>query len=349
MQIGIVIIGRNEGDRLRQCLESLRSAKATIVYADSGSTDGSAQLARDLGAEVVEIDESRRFTAARGRNEGFRRLSEIAEAVQYVQFIDGDCDLAPNWLEHAVTALRNESDLAAICGLLRERHPQASVYNRLCDLQWNGPAGQIDACGGIAMYRVAAFREVGGFDPSVAAGEEPELCSRLRKAGWRILRLSQDMARHDAAMMSFGQWWQRSVRSGYGTADVFERFGVVGCGRQIRSARLWTVGWLFALCAAMGLGRALGGPGAAETLAALVFLAPFVQAIRLAARVHLVSADLRTAIMYGLLTMVAKWGQLIGHVRWGLDRRFGRGTSVTHKPPAGATVVATMPAGTKRF
>ena len=56
--IGVVVIGRNEGERLRRCLESLGPHLAATVYVDSGSADGSVALARSLGAETVELDES---------------------------------------------------------------------------------------------------------------------------------------------------------------------------------------------------------------------------------------------------------------------------------------------------
>ena len=65
---GAVVIGRNEAERLRHCLNSLLGGGLTIVYVDSDSVDGSAALARSLGAEVVQLDLSRPFTAARARN-----------------------------------------------------------------------------------------------------------------------------------------------------------------------------------------------------------------------------------------------------------------------------------------
>jgi glycosyltransferase involved in cell wall biosynthesis len=149
--LGIVIIGRNEGERLRRCLQSVAMAGCPVVYVDSGSSDGSMELAGSLGAGVVNLDLSTPFTAARARNEGFRRLMELRPGLQFVQFVDGDCELSGGWLSAAQAEMRNRPEAAALCGLLRERHPEASIYNRLCDLQWNGPAGQIEACGGIAM------------------------------------------------------------------------------------------------------------------------------------------------------------------------------------------------------
>ncbi len=202
--VGVVAVGRNEGERLAGCLESLRRDSrnvSTVVYADSGSSDGSTARARSLGAEVVELDPSRPFSAARGRNEGFARLREIMPDVEFVQFIDGDCEMSTAWLDKGLAALRADEKLAIVCGRVRERHRDASIYNRLCDMEFNRRPGIVDACGGIFLARRAAIERVGGFDAGVVAGEEPEMCLRLRREGYTILRLADDMCLHDSAMM----------------------------------------------------------------------------------------------------------------------------------------------------
>src|SRR5688572_27955639 len=129
---GVVAIGRNEGERLRKCLESVARTSAAVVYVDSGSTDGSAAMARAMSVSVVDLDQSRPFTAARARNEGFERLIEIARDLEFVQFVDGDCEVIAGWIENAERALASDPKLAVVCGRRRERHPDASVYNRLC-------------------------------------------------------------------------------------------------------------------------------------------------------------------------------------------------------------------------
>ncbi|MBA3597201.1 MAG: glycosyltransferase [Methylibium sp.] len=217
--IGVVVIGRNEGERLGRCLRSVQSGTAAVVYVDSGSSDDSAMLARAIGVEVLLLDMSRPFTAARARNTGLRRLHELQPDVQYVQFIDGDCELIGDWLATASRFLDEHYDVAVVCGRLRERFPQRSIYNLLCDMEWNRPAGEVRACGGIAMMRVEALAAVGGFREDLIAGEEPELCVRIRAGGARIWRLADEMAWHDAAMLHFGQWWRRATRAGYAYAE----------------------------------------------------------------------------------------------------------------------------------
>lgn len=224
-KIAAVVIGRNEGTRLEACLRSVLRDVPTAVYVDSGSTDGSLSLAGELGAEVVELDVSAPFTAARARNAGVERLLQLQKDVQFVQFVDGDCELQPGWIDAAIRFLAAHPKTAVACGRRRERHPDASRYNKLCDMEWETAIGPAAACGGDSLVRVEAFKAVGGFDAALIAGEEPDLCFRLRKSGWSIERLDVEMTLHDADMHRFSQWWQRNVRSGYATAEAFQRRG----------------------------------------------------------------------------------------------------------------------------
>ena len=238
----VVVIGRNEGKRLRRCLHALLGQCGVVVYVDSGSSDGSAPFARSVGVEVVELDVSAPFTAARARNAGVRRALELQPQVKYVQFIDGDCEIAPGWLERARMTLDEQPDLAVVAGRLRERSPERSIYNRLCDMEWDGPVGHVRHCGGVAMTRVEALQSVAGFDERIVAGEEPELCVRLRQRGWKITRIDAEMGLHSAAMTRFTQWWKRAVRAGHAYAEGVALHGAAPERhniRQLRSALFW--------------------------------------------------------------------------------------------------------------
>lgn len=213
--VDAVVIGRNEGARLLACLASLRGQVRRIVYVDSGSTDGSVAAAEAAGAEVVELDPAQPFTAARARNAGLARL----EGAGFVMLLDGDCTVRPDWIMTAAQHLQAHPEAAVVCGRRREVNPNASVYNRLIDREWDTPTGQVAACGGDAMMRLAALRGVGGYRDSLIAGEEPELCVRLRAAGWQVWRIAEEMTLHDAAMTSFSQWWRRARRAGHAFAE----------------------------------------------------------------------------------------------------------------------------------
>ena len=217
LRIGIVVIGRNEGARLTACVVSLPDG-LPVVYVDSGSTDGSVDAARDAGAEVVALDMSIPFSAARARNEGFFRLLEIEPTLDAVQFLDGDTALREGWLEAAARFLAQNPEAVAVAGRRRERFPERSLYNAFCDDEWAQPTGPCEGIGGDSLMRADAFRAVGGFRPDVIAGEEPELCFRLREAGGTIHRLPDEMTWHDAAITTFSANWRRAQRSGYAYA-----------------------------------------------------------------------------------------------------------------------------------
>lgn len=241
--IDAVVIGRNEGPRLIACLASLSGSVRRIVYVDSGSTDGSVAAAAAQGAEVVALDMGQPFTAARARNAGLDRLA--ADPPDLVQLVDGDCALQPGWIANAAAFLAARPDVAVVCGRRRERRPQESIYNRLCDAEWDTPVGEALACGGDALMRFAALRAAGGYDPALIAGEEPDLCLRLRRAGWRIWRLEAEMTLHDAALHRFGQWWRRTRRAGHAFAEGNARYGAAPerhWRRETRRAVIWGAG-----------------------------------------------------------------------------------------------------------
>ena len=256
--IAAVAIGRNEGARLLACLASLRGQIGTMVYVDSGSSDGSVAAAREAGVSVVELDMSTPFTAARARNAGFRRAIEVAPDTEFVQFLDGDCELDPDWIATAHRFLREEPEVAIVCGRRREKFPEASHWNRMIDREWDRPAGDTAACGGDALVRRAAFEAVEGYRPDLIAGEEPEMCYRMRQTGWRIHRLASEMTRHDAALTRFSQWWQRARRTGHTYAEGAaihgsgpERYKVA----ELRRSLLWGLGVpLLALAGALLIG-----------------------------------------------------------------------------------------------
>ncbi|MEJ1363984.1 MAG: glycosyltransferase [Candidatus Sedimenticola sp. (ex Thyasira tokunagai)] len=244
INFGVVVIGRNEGDRLKVCLESVFHRAEQTVYVDSGSTDDSVEMVRNMGVEVVQLDMSVPFTAARARNEGFRRLLELVPSISNVQFVDGDCEVLHSWPVAALGFLQQHKDVAVVCGCRRERFPERSVYNLLCDIEWNTPVGEAKACGGDAMMRVQAVSKAGGYRDDLIAGEEPELCVRLRQSGWKIWRLDEEMTLHDAAMNRFSQWWKRSMRAGYAFAEGAAIHGAPPERHWVaesRRARLWAV------------------------------------------------------------------------------------------------------------
>lgn len=313
--LAAVIIGRNEGARLVRCLASVVPEVGRVVYVDSGSTDGSVEAARAAGAEVVQLDLSTPFTAARARNAGITALRAGAPPA-HVQFIDGDCELQPGWIATARAFLDSHPRAAIACGRRRERFPEASVYNRLCDREWDTPLGQALACGGDALMRWSALEEVGGYNPALIAGEEPEMCVRLRAKGWQIWRLDAEMTLHDAAMTRVGQWWKRTRRGGHAAAEGMamhgappERHGVA----QVRRALAWGL-----VLPVMALAGSLITPWAMALL-----LAWPAQVIRLALRDGATRSAWEQALFLTLGKIPEALGVLEYHARRGLRRPTG--------------------------
>lgn len=249
--IAIVLIGRNEGTRLHRAIDSVVGRVDRIVYVDSGSTDDSVAYARTHGVQVVELDMTQPFTAARARNAGVEALrGPEGQLPEFLQFLDGDCILQANWLSNALSAMRADRNLGIVTGWRREIHPEASIYNAMCDHEWHRPAGLIVACGGDMLVRTQAFETADGFDPQVIAAEDDEFCLRVRMAGYKLLRIPCDMTRHDADMHRFGQWWRRSVRNGHG----FAQLGALHGGHLARErARVYVFGLMLPVVALAGL------------------------------------------------------------------------------------------------
>ncbi|AFY35646.1 glycosyltransferase family 2 protein [Calothrix sp. PCC 7507] len=315
--IGIVVIGRNEGNRLHQCLLSVVGEGITVVYVDSGSTDGSVTLARSLGAYIVELDLSIPFTAARARNSGFAYLLQIEPNIEFVQFVDGDCRVVEGWLELAQRELLTQHDVVVVCGRRREEFPNNSIYNLLCDIEWDTPIGEALACGGDSMMRVTALKNVGGFNPTLIAGEEPELCVRLRQAGGRILRIDAEMTLHDAQITRLSQWWKRSLRGGHAYAEGSWLHGAAPERHWVReSQRIWFWGLLLPFLAIAAVWSTKG------LSILLLLLAYTFLAYRVYQNTRQRGLNTREAISYSLFCVLDKFPQLQGQIQFHLSRLF---------------------------
>lgn len=312
-QTGVVVIGRNEGARVLRCLARIDSDCA-VVYVDSGSVDGSPTAVRALGINVLELDPHKPFSAARARNEGWRYLSDLYKNnLQFVQFVDGDCELADGWLAKARDCLQRNPSVAGVTGRLREKHPEVSIYNRLCDAEWDRPAGDIDAFGGIVLLRADALQEVNGYNAELVAGEEPELSHRLRAAGYRLCRLPIEMASHDAAMTKFGQWLTRSVRNGFGGAFLITILKEGSVDRRIWQRRLLSA-WLWALVIPISI-------LIATVTQPWAMAASFIYVIQIARVATLWHGEPAIAWPRAFFLMLAKWPECWGQVTYWLSPR----------------------------
>ena len=311
--VAAIVIGRNEGDRLVRGLASLREV-GRVIYVDSGSTDGSQDAARAAGAELVPLDMSQTFTAARARNAGLDHLRSSGASPTLVQFMDGDCELQPGWLPAAIAILQSDPDLGVVFGRRRERFPDATMYNRFCDWEWDVPVGEARACGGDALMRMAALDAIGGYNPNFIAGEEPEMCVRLRAAGWTIRCIDHEMTLHDAAMTRFGQFWSRARRAGHAWAEGAALHGALPERHSVPETRKALL-WGFAVPALILLLCLIAGP-----VALALFAVYPARAIRFWYR------EGATAMAWerALLLSVGKFPEALGVLEFHLRRLAGR-------------------------
>ena len=306
--ISIVVIGRNEGERLVQCLESIRAAdypqdKIDLIYVDSRSTDDSCAQATAKGATVICIGTGP-CTAARARNVGWRHARH-----EIVHFFDGDTIVHPQWLREAVAGVQDPT-IGCVFGRLEEIRPHASIYMRASAFDWYIPPGSCRFCGGVACFRRDTLGHLGGFREDLIAGEEPELCYRLRRSGLRIWRLDEPMALHDLGMTHFTQYWRRTVRSGWGYCVVAalcyrgkERLWLRENLTNLTEVALWCclLLWSVAACHPRGL----------YLLAALVAF----RVAYIAARTRKRSNDLRALLFYGLHCQFRRIPFFVGQIK----------------------------------
>jgi glycosyltransferase involved in cell wall biosynthesis len=319
--LSVVIIGRNEGERLVRCIASARAIRGVggeidLIYVDSGSTDGSCERAAELGVRVVRL-ESARPSAAQGRNAGWK----IARS-ELVLFLDGDTILNPDFPKLALDAAAQDPKIAAVWGHRREIHPEQSIYNRVLDLDWIFAIGFTDYCGGDVLMRRSVLEEAGGYDPDLIAGEEPELCRRIRAKGYRILHIDAAMTGHDLAMRRFSQYWRRAVRTGHAYAEVSQRYRSTADPLWTRESRHNLVRggfWILTAAAAVAAG-ALGR----SLLPVLLWLAMLAAlAARSAWKARWKSRDRVALALYGVHSHLQQAPVLLGQVGYFLSARRG--------------------------
>jgi GT2 family glycosyltransferase len=312
MRVGVVVIGRNEERTLARSLSSVTGHAPALVYVDSASTDGSVAVAEGLNVPVVRLGTGGLLSAAAGRNAGRAYLRERFPDLEYIQFVDGDTELAPDWIDIASKFLDENSHVGMVAGRLRERCRERNVYHRLADMEFDTRTGDVDAVGGIAMHRASAFDLVKGFDAAVVSGEERELGGRLALHGLRVYRIADTMGWHDIHMDEIGQWLRRTRRAGFTLAEHFVDRRIMG--KNVASALAWG-----GIVPTVALGMALPTLGGSlALLGAYPVLWRRVRSQRLRA-----GSNPRDAALYASATVLGKIPEAIGVLDFARARLFG--------------------------
>lgn len=319
--VGVVVIGRNEGERLKRCLTAEGIKGLPTVYVDSGSSDGSAELADSLGVDVVVLKSDRPYTAARGRNAGIEYLSATHPSLTFVQLLDGDTEVDDSFISRAYDEITKQHTNGAVSGRLRERHRDASKYNRLCDMEWNHSVGPSEVFSGNVLLRIESWRDAGGYDETLIAGEDPELSLRVRNKGWSISCIDAEMGLHDADMHTFSQWWTRTTRTGHAFAEGADLQRASGhYAREIRSIAFWggALPAVIAGSAALGFSKRQAWLGVAAA-----GLYP-LQWWRVRGHRLEMGDDDADSKLYATHVIIGKFAEVRGAMRYYLNRRRGK-------------------------
>lgn len=310
--VTFVVIGRNEEKNLGRCLESVRrqSADARILYVDSRSTDRSVEIAKGCAGVEVLVLTDERPSAAKARNAGWR----AARGATFVHFVDGDCVLADGWLPHALAAARDPS-VGAVFGRFKEMHPDASIYNRMADLDWPTATGPVETFGGIVLVRRACLEATTGYDETLRVGEDPALALDIRRQGLTVLQTPHLMAHHDIDIASFGAYWRRNVMVGWSLAEISYRSRghaiSAWSGRTLRLSALLASALVVAMVALLITPWAIAG----------AILLCGVDLLRIARNNVRRAGSWAHAIAYALHARVILLPMVIGHWKWYRERQ----------------------------
>ena len=212
--LDVVIVTHQSAKHLPGCIGALPPGVRTIVV-DNASTDGSAEVARRLGCEVLRNAENDGF--ARAVN---RAAREKVHATKML-LLNPDAHVSEPDLERLLAAVAEDG--VAVAGP-RLQHPngedqrpwwdfpspsrawkEALGLHRLRSPDFARSADVPFLVGACFLVRTAAFRAVGGFDERYwLYGEEADLCKRLHAAGWRIRYVADAVAIHIGGASSDG-------------------------------------------------------------------------------------------------------------------------------------------------
>ncbi len=214
--LSVILITRNQVWNVPRLVESvLREtaglASREIVLVDSASQDGTVAAAARYPIRVLRLRGDQQLSAAAGRYVGFRQTTG-----DLVLFLDGDMELCPGWLSQAINILRQQPDIAVVTGVVIDRPLDTPRDNVFAVEQADGEVRVKDVQhgGGAALYRRAVLDEVGPFNPHFYSDEEPELCVRIRRRGYRVVETDYPAVCHytepyEALSSLFARWKRR--------------------------------------------------------------------------------------------------------------------------------------------
>lgn len=219
---GLLVPCKNGAPFLRRLFESVHAQTRPfdeIWLFDDGSTDGSGDLACQMGARVIRSDTSLGPSAARNR------LIQACES-DWLHFHDADDTMSPNYLERVSTRVHPDLDLI-VCDMIWIEDETGLVENRWTydskALAQNAVSYLIvNTIGGInGLYRRKALVNVGGFDETLRYWEDMDLNIRLSRHGSRAEAINENLVtahrrRASYSNTNLGEVWRVKL-------DIMER------------------------------------------------------------------------------------------------------------------------------
>jgi general secretion pathway protein A len=214
---GVVVVASDNKTSPEAAIRSAGDGRAIVFVAVGGAPDATA-IAKGAGAVIAEGPERSFTPAGRARNAGYRQLKKIAPHLQYVQFVDAQTALDPDWITTAEKFMARRPEVSIVTGTIRPP-PGLKISAAPMGARDHGDdEGEIQCVfGGSALMRVESFEAAGGFRGDLLTAETVDLCIRLRRRGARIWRLGEGMALCEPAPKS-GGWWAQGRQRGFDNA-----------------------------------------------------------------------------------------------------------------------------------
>jgi cellulose synthase/poly-beta-1,6-N-acetylglucosamine synthase-like glycosyltransferase len=188
--VTIVIPAYNAAHFLPKVVPAARAAARgrRVLVVDPGSTDGTPEVAKQLGVEVLSL--GHRGGPALARNRGVETVT-----TDVVLFIDSDCVAHPDVVERVERAFAADPEVVSITGSYDDSPPEQNFASLYMNLRHHFVHQQAKTDGatfwaGCGAVKTSVFREVGGFDAEQFPApmiEDIELGVRLRKRGRTLL------------------------------------------------------------------------------------------------------------------------------------------------------------------